>query len=377
MARKVLQVIASLRTGGAQSLLVYTLEHLRLQNRYEFAVASVLPGGLFAPGLEAIDIPVYSLDVPVPWDIRAIPRMRRLIRDLQPDLIHCHLFYADVYTVLANRGRNRVPMVYTEHAESNARRAIPFFRIWDRAVTRQFERIIAVGEQTRTALIDWAAVDPARTLVVPNGLNLDHFPASVDREQVRQSLGLSPDEFMIICVARLADSKGLDRLLDASRALADRGYRFRVFVVGDGPMEEKLKAMRDELGLTDTVTFTGLRKDVPALLVASDLFTLSSLWEGLPIALLEAMGSGRPAVCTRVGAVEEVIRDGIDGYVIPPDDVPALIDRLAAVMDMSPEDRAEMGRRARERISDKYSIATIAHQLLDVYDDVLGHSDHR
>ena len=89
------------------------------------------------------------------------------------------------------------------------------------------------------------------------------------------------------------------------------------------------------------------------------------------------MGSGRPAVCTRVGAVEEVIRDGIDGYVIPPDDVPALIDRLAAVMDMSPEDRAEMGRRARERISDKYSIATIAHQLLDVYDDVLGHSDHR
>ena len=191
MARKVLQVIASLRTGGAQSLLVYTLEHLRLQNRYEFAVASVLPGGLFAPGLEAIDIPVYSLDVPVPWDIRAIPRMRRLIRDLQPDLIHCHLFYADVYTVLANRGRNRVPMVYTEHAESNARSSHPILPyLGSGCYTAVRTHHCLVGEQTRTALIDWAAVDPARTLVVPNGLNLDHFPASVDREQVRQSLGV-------------------------------------------------------------------------------------------------------------------------------------------------------------------------------------------
>ena len=372
MARKVLQVIASLRTGGAQSLLVYTLEHLRRQSRYEFAVASVLPGGLFVPGLKAIGIPVYSLDVPVPWDIRAIPRLRRLIREVKPDLIHCHLFYADVYTVLANRGPRRVPLVYTQHSEYNARRAIPPFRLWDGAVVRQFERVVAVGEQTRVALIEWTGIDPSRTLVSPNGLNLDNFPAVVDREEVRAALGLRGDEFAVVCVARLADSKGIDRLLDTANALRAEGRRFRVLIVGDGPMRGPLEAYRDRLGLGNVVEFLGTRTDVPALLVASDLFTLSSLWEGLPIALLEAMGSYKPAVATSVGAIAEVIRDGVDGYVVPPDDVPALTAAIGRVMDLTPAERAEMGRQARQRISDEYSIATIGYRLLDLYDEVLG-----
>jgi glycosyltransferase involved in cell wall biosynthesis len=371
MAHKVLQVIASLRTGGAQSLLVYTLEQLRMQGRYEFVVATVLPGGLFAPALEAIDVPVYSLDATAPWDVRVIPRLRRVMQRVQPDIVHCHLFWADVYATLANRTGRRTPLVYTEHSVSNSRRSIPVFRLWDRVVMNQFDRIVAVGEEARTSLVQWAGIDPTRTVVIPNGLNPDRFPSTADRDDVRRALGIAGDEFVIICVARLMEAKGLDRLLVAAKTLAGEGQRFRLLIVGDGPLRRDLERDCERLMLRDVVQFLGTRSDVADLLVASDMFVLSSLWEGLPIALLEAMGSRLPVVATCVGAVGQVIREGVDGYVVPPNDAPALATAIAAVMDLTPMERAEMGRRARERVVSEYSLSSLAHRLLDVYDEVL------
>ncbi|MGQ9667116.1 MAG: glycosyltransferase [Anaerolineae bacterium] len=369
MARKVLHVIASLRMGGAQSVLAYLLRQWRGQSRYQFAVAAVLPGGPFMPMVAAMGVPVYELGVSVPYDPRAIGRLRDVLRREQPDIIHCHLFYANLYAALANRGAGRRPLLYTEHSIWNRRRAMAIMRSFDRWLAFQFDAVVAVAEIAKQRFVEWTGYPAGRIVVIPNGIAVENYPPVVDIPAQRAVWGLDAGDFAFITVGRLAPPKGLPHLLRAARLLADAGRRFRLLIVGDGPLRAELQDLAGVLKLTPWVTFLGARSDAPVLVTASDAFVLASEWEALPMALLEAMACCKPAVVTRVGAIPEVVRHGEEGLLVPPADPEALAQAMMGLMDMTEGERRHMGLTARRRVEQSYHIRQTAERLLELYDE--------
>lgn len=371
MSPEVLHVIASLQTGGAQSVLLYLLRAWEAQDRYRFSVATVLPGGQFLPAVRDVGVPVVELGVERPYDPRALRHLRKVIEARRPAIIHCHLFYANLYAALANRGDGHVPLVYTEHSIWNRRRRSSLFRPFDRWLAHQYDQVIAVTDVAAQRFLAWTGYDDRRLAIIPNGIEIGRFPPDVDPQAVRREWGIPDDLFVFLLVGRLVPAKGVEHLLRAARQSAEAGRRCAVLIVGDGPLREELEAQAEEEQLSRTVRFLGEREDAPALMTAADAFILSSVWEALPLAMLEAMACGKPVIATSVGGVPEVVRDGVEGLLVPPGDADSLAEAMTRMMDMPAETLAQMGRRARRRVEEGYNITRSAQAILSIYDTLL------
>ena len=218
---------------------------------------------------------------------------------------------------------------------------------------------------------------PGQLVVIPNGIDLDHFdPRRYERAQCRQALGLGADDFVIGSVARLTPEKNLGHLLRAAKLLVDsieEPARRRIRVVVAGPdlgCRAALESEAGELGIADRVRLLGARSDVPEVLAALDVFTLTSIYEGSPFALLEAMAMGLPVVATHVGAMSEVV-DG-NGYLVGPLN-PEQTYRALRELLLDGELRARLGRRSRE-VSQRYDIRQMVKSYEAIFLEALAES---
>jgi glycosyltransferase involved in cell wall biosynthesis len=205
--------------------------------------------------------------------------------------------------------------------------------------------------------------------VIPNGVDTDRYPAPSDRDAVRRSLGVAPDGRLLIVVAKLYAQKGHAVLLEAL-ATARLGPHDAALFVGDGPERPSLERVARDRDLR-AVHFLGNRPDVPQLLAASDLFVLPSLWEGLPMALLEGMASGLPVIATDVAGSRQVVVHGQSGILVSPGDAPAL---AAAITDLMGDElaRARLAAAARMRVEQEFSAARQAERHAAAYQVVLA-----
>jgi glycosyltransferase involved in cell wall biosynthesis len=207
--------------------------------------------------------------------------------------------------------------------------------------------------------------------LVWNGAPLDDF-APVGRERalkVRRELGLPAEATVVGTIGRLNAQKGHRFLLDAAAPLCRRHSDLRVLIVGDGDLMEALQAQRDRLGLTDRVILAGHRTDVPDLLAALDVFCISSLYEGTPLALFEAMAAGRPVVSTAVDGCREILEEGISALLVPPADAGALETALERIIS-DPSLREKLSRRAHEA-SRRYDVRSCVRQMEAIYESLL------
>jgi glycosyltransferase involved in cell wall biosynthesis len=211
-----------------------------------------------------------------------------------------------------------------------------------------------------------------RGILAYNALDFGRFEnrSAGERGEVRSGLGIPPDAFVAGTVGRLAPQKGLDVLLAAAqRVLAQRGDAWFV-IVGSGELAGALRAQAGELGIAGRVVFTGARQDVERLLPAFDLFVSSSLWEGLPTAILEAMAARVPVVATRVSGTVELVEDGLTGLLAPPGDSDALAKTILAIMEQ-PDAAAAMAARARPLAASRFDISAIARQHEALYRNLM------
>ncbi|GAA4754780.1 glycosyltransferase [Actinomycetospora chibensis] len=207
----------------------------------------------------------------------------------------------------------------------------------------------------------------AREYVVPNGIPAPEPVPPERRAEVRAELGVADDDVVVLMVARLSRQKAHDVMLDAI-ARADRP-NLRLVVVGDGKRREELEALVAERGLEKAVTFLGLRRDVPRLLAGGDVFALSSVHEGVPISVIEAMTAGLPVVATDVGALRDQVTEGVDGFLVPSGDAEGLAGRLARLAD-DPALRAELGCRAQERARAEFTVENTAAAFTEMVESV-------
>jgi glycosyltransferase involved in cell wall biosynthesis len=292
---------------------------------------------------------------------RRVPGFARHLKHRSPTVFHAHLTwplackYPLVAALLA-----RVPGVV---ATVQLMLDFPFAgatRQQHRLIAHGVDRFIAVSTHVADSLFDlgW----PAQKLtVIPNSVDLQRF-APADAPPRRTDCRPT-----VVCVARLDAQKGHTDLLQALTWLPGVACR----IVGDGPERASLERLASDLGLLDRVVFLGGRDDVPELLADSDVFVLPSLYEGLPLSILEAMAARRPVIASAIGGIDELVEPGRTGLLTPARDPSALADAIQWLL-AEPELAARMGRAGHAKVARRYGAAGMAHDVSEVYREVLG-----
>lgn len=365
MAARVLLVTKGLGRGGAERLLVGLARRLD-RSRFDVEVAYQLPWkDALVDEFDALGVRTHCIGGGRAFDVRWLPTLRSLAAGF--DLVHTHAPVPAVGARLVTP--RRIPMVHTEH------------NTWDRyqRVTRLANRLtygrndaaIAVSQAVAASVRTARGDRPPPVEVVTYGADLD-AERRPDREAARVTLGLDPAQRVVGTVGNLTPKKDHRTLVEAFAGVARDRADVRLVVVGTGPEQEQLLDLCRERGISDAVLFTGVRDDVADILAAFDVFVLSSLHEGLPIAMLEAMATGVPVVATRVGGIPEVISDGVDGLLVPPGDPTRLADAIVSVLD-DPATRADLGSRGRRR-AEHFDLADAVRKTEAIYARVLATS---
>jgi glycosyltransferase involved in cell wall biosynthesis len=324
---RVLQVIDRMGDGGAEALLVTFAAGLD-RTRFEPHLIALRPApdSRLTPELRALGVPVTELDQHNAYDIPALLGLVRYIRRHHIDIVHTHLLAADIMGRVAGALTGR-PVVSTIHNNRTDLDEEPRRRQWmERWSARLLgRRLVVVSELLREEIAHWFGLPPDRVITIANGVDTERFrrDSSFDRAAMRRAL-TGGDYPLITNVARLVPQKAQHHLLEAARIALATCPDLRFVLLGDGPLRGELEAQAAALGIADQVIFTGFRPDVADILAASDVFVLSSLWEGMPVALLEAMAAGCTAVSTDVGGVGQVLQHEQTGLLVPPGDPPAL-----------------------------------------------------
>jgi glycosyltransferase involved in cell wall biosynthesis len=365
--KRVLILIKGLGRGGAEQLLVSAAPHLD-RTRFRYEVAYVLPAkDALAAELRRHGLRVSCLGGGTAWPIH----LRALVRERGIDLVHAHLPYAAIGARLALAGRGRPRLVYTEH---NVWQSYKPPTYWANLLTfAGNDHVFTVSDEVRASIRYPSGLrrlprPPLETL--HHGLDRTALDTPPPADGVREELGIPPRAPVVVTVANFRQEKGHEYLLRAAELVRRSVPEVRFVLVGQGPLERHIRREAERLQLGDTVIFTGYREDVLRLTAAVDVFALSSLHEGLSIALIEAMALGKPPVVTRVGGLHELIEDHRHGLLVPPADPPALAAGILSVLD-NPALRERLGQAARRRAAD-LDIRTTLRRMEEVYAELMA-----
>lgn len=361
----VCQVLHSLNVGGGEVLAKAIALQAEEAIRPVFALLDEL--GILGQELKENGYTVKVLGRQPGFDIGCASRLRQFVRQESVSLIHAHQYGPLLYSAAARLPGRRVPILFTEHGRDSPDFRRPK-RVWaNRLLLARHDRFVAVGESVRRALVEFEGLPRERIDVIYNGCDLAAYdPRRVLREQKRSDLGLGKDDFVVMQVARLNRLKDQPTALRAMQVLAGHISDARLIFVGDGEDRSALEELTRELQLADRVSFLGSRSDVPALLQAADVFLLSSVSEGIPLTLIEAMASGLPCVATNVGGVPEVATDGETGLLAAAGDHAGLADQLLRLAS-EPSLRKRMGEEGRRQAVEKYSASRMYGQYLHLF----------
>jgi glycosyltransferase involved in cell wall biosynthesis len=364
---KVLQLLATMPVGGAEDLVAAVVKGLNPE-KFEVAAACIGEPGTVGQELRAAGYAVASLGLNLKrtsaW--RLVAAVRRLLREAQPDLLHTHLYHPNLYGRLAALGLGLKGVVASVH---NSYTAVKWHRrFFNYLLGWTTDRVVAVSSRVWEDVRRYDGIPAARLYLLPNGIDLAALETGLTREEAKARLGVKG--FCLGAAGRLEEQKGHVHLLEALPQLKKEIPGVVLLLAGAGRLGSALEGRARELGVEGTVRFLGLRRDMPCIYRAVDLFVQPSLWEGLPLALLQAMGAGLPVVATEVGGSLEVIEDGVNGRLVPPGRAGEL---AGAILELyrQPEARARMGEEARQTVAARYSQEVMLRRLESLYLEVL------
>jgi len=392
-----MQVIVNLDIGGAQEV-VRTLSEELLESGCPTVVCSFKDGPLRAR-IEQLGIPVevlpqrrYSI-LAFPFYVREMFTIRqalvRLVQKYEIDVIQTHLLRSLDFLVATLRfGAQRPLIFWTVHNYNFALRPeqLPHFRwlagtkqaahSWlYRRMAHWVNGFIAVSNDVAAGILKTIGPVQERIAIISNGVDTRRYEMLADRSTTRRTLGFTEDEILYTVVGTLKEQKGHRYLIEAVAPLIARTPELHILIVGDGELRGSLEAQVRAAGIEGNVHFLGNRSDVPSILSASDVFVLPSLWEGLPMALIEAMASGLPVIATLVSGSQQVVEQGRSGILVPPGEMVPLRQAIEDLL-ADPEKARLLGKAARQRVEEAYSARRQAEEHLSLYRREWGHLVH-
>ena len=375
----VAHIIYALSTGGLENGLVNIINRCP-RERYRHVIICLTGADDFAHRITVPDVEVIQLHKREGHDFRCYARLRRLLKELRPAIIHSRNMAA-LESQLCSLGLPRIKRVHGEHGrEVNDLDGSNWKYLAFRKFMRFFiHRYIAVSKDLESWLIAMVGVRANKVRQIYNGVDHSRFTP-----EFVKPLALLPAQWQRLdgilvagTVGRLTPVKDQQLLLCAVAYLVesdpDVGARLRLLIVGDGPLYPQLAQLIDELELQDIVWMSGDRKDVPDLLQVMDVFVLPSLGEGISNTVLEAMASGLPVIATAVGGNVELVEEGCNGSLIPVGDHIALANALGVLL-RDDAQRQRQGNTARQRVCQRFDWDKTVDAYLHVYDELLGRS---
>jgi glycosyltransferase involved in cell wall biosynthesis len=355
------------RLGGAERQAILLAKGLAARGWRVSMVALSGDGGEAGRELQAAGVGFVSLHMRKGVaDPRGWMRFRRWLKTEKPDVLHTHLPHA---AWMARGSRIFTPVravidtLHTSSTGTRLRRAAYRMTGW------LSDRVTAVGQGVAEAYISAGVVNSKRMLVLPNGIDTDEWKPDMGvRARVRRDFGLT-EGFLWCAVGRLEPVKDYPALLRAMGALPDSA---RLVIAGEGREEGRLRSLAAELGLAQRVRFLGFQADVRPWIQTADAVVLSSLWEGLPMSLLEAGACGLPCVATAVPGSREMVLDGVTGFLAEAGGVGSLRGPMLRLMQMGRDERQLMGMNARRRIEEQFGLGAVLERWGHLYGELLS-----
>jgi glycosyltransferase involved in cell wall biosynthesis len=389
---KVLRVIARLNVGGPALHVAYLTEGLAERGYDTTLVAGSLASGEESMahvarrrGARIVTLPHLAREVSPLNDLLAVRYLARLIRAERPQILHTHTAKAGAVGRVAAllSGDARPPIVvHTFHGHVLRGYFNPLatlaFRTLERWLATLTTRLIAVSPEVRDDLVRLGVAPREKFTVIRLGIELDERVGAEGeaRRETRRRMGISPDAFVVGWVGRMTAVKRTDDVLLAFKGVLDRGVDAWLCLIGDGPDRSRLERRAHDLGIVRRCLFVGYQDDVAPYYEAIDALLLPSANEGTPVSVIEALAAERPAVATRVGGVPDVVRDGVDGYLVDVGDADTLAERLVELA-ADPAKRDEMGREGRARVLVRYAVDRLVDDVDALYRELLEERDSR
>lgn len=342
--------INELDRGGAEKAMRMIAQGLAVRG-WRVSVVSVRDEGVVAGELRSAGIDVFSLGCGQVHDVRAIWRLRRLLRHQRPHVLACFLHQANIVGRIAGRLAG-IPVVTSGIRVADRRKWVVWSDRWTRALVSHFISVSrAVGRFHASA----CKIRSDRWTAILNGVDVKKYAS------VRQSSNDASDQIRLLFVGRLTEQKRPFDLIHALQRLSEQGLDgLRADFVGTGPLEFQLKVEVEQLGLSN-VHFHGEVDDVRHWMGISHLLVLPSAWEGLPNVILEAMAARLPVIASEVDGTPELIEHGVTGWLVPPGNVDELARRIRHVAE-SEDERRKVSANAFERVSSQFSWNSVADQ---------------
>ena len=384
---RVLRVIARLNMGGPALHVAYLTEGLA-QRGYE----TTLVTGSLARGEESmafvaeekgariVRVPQLSREISPVYDVVSVWRLVSLIRELRPQVLHTHTAKAGAVGRLAAAlaGDARPPVVvhtfhgHVLHGYFDPLRTAVFRRL-EQALARASTALIAISPEVRDDLVRLGVAPASKFALVRLGVELDRRLAEDDaaaRERMRRLFGVPDGRFVVGWVGRMTGIKRTDDVLEAFARLRASGVDAALCMVGEGPDRDAVERHAKRLGITRDCLFPGYQREIGPYYSMFDAFLLTSANEGTPVTAIESLASGTPVVATRVGGVPDVVRDGVDGILVPPADPDATAAALAELA-RDAERRAAMGAAGQEHVFRKYAVERLVDDVDRLYRELL------
>jgi L-malate glycosyltransferase len=370
---RVLKIVPTLLCGGTENQFM-TLSRALNGRRFQVDLACLRHRGPFVAeaaqhGLTLREYPIGSFRSP-----RTLALQTQLARDIvrrRVQIVHAYNFYGNVFAIPPAR-LAATPVIIASIRDRGPYLSPMQLRV-QRLVCRVATRVVVNADAVRDWLVD-QGYDPARIVVIRNGVDLRRFDAPVDPDAVRREFRLAPGTPLVTVVSRLVPLKGIERFLEAAAMVAARFPAAHFLVVGEAALGEhrypkRLAELAARLGIAARVHFAGLRFDVPALLASSTVSVMPSLNEALSNVLLESMAAGAPTVATRVGGTPEAVADGTTGLLVPPDDAAALAAAISRLLDQ-PGLAGALGRAGRLAVTSRFSLERMVEATERLYVEV-------
>ena len=364
---RVLEMIDEASLGGGQMHVLLLAKHLD-KSEFDVTIATEQNGFLVEEAMK-IGIQTVAVSMSNDFSLRTVLRAKRLFEGNNYDILHTHGgtagFWGRAAALLHRSPRIRIHTYHGLHYlgdGSNVRR----FQFADRLMLLFTTKIVCVCKSDASKAVAAKVTTEKKTVVINNGIEVGRFGFREKRESIRSALGVGDGDFVYGNVGRLHKQKGQETLLRAFKEVALRRPKVHLWLVGEGEILGELQSLAKQLEITSQVRFLGARTNVAELLSAIDAFVLPSLWEGQPIALLEAMASETPVIASNVDGIPEIVENRESGLLVTVRNV----DSLAAAMNelvAKPGLCKSLARRGRERIVDEFTAQRMALGMADLY----------
>ena len=366
---RVLQITHDLNIGGLQRVVVDIAKNLD-KEAFQAGVLCLRNPGPLTKELDEDNIPVFSIPhKSKKTDYLSFLKTYSIIKGFKPDVIHTHNTQPFIDGTLAGL-MARVPVkIHTDHARDFPDKKRYMLAEW--LFSHLADRIVGVSKHTKNNLINYEKINPHKIDIIHNGVDGRKYDIMINLLEKKKQLGIENKYPILGLGVRFTKQKGITYLIRAVSAMKQKFPEICVLIAGEGPLQKTLEKEAEGLALSRHIRFVGPRSDMNEILKVIDIYVLPSLWEGLPLVILEAMAAQKPIVATDVGGNSEVIQHSVNGMLVPPGRPDLLADQICALLKNENKMR-QMAINAWQSYKESYSVSVMVGKYTDLYARLLG-----